>query len=38
MILTEPVPGEEHKKLSADYIKCLSKVSDPLLCQPLFDI
>uniref|UniRef100_A0A3B3XJJ4 Tetratricopeptide repeat domain 37 n=1 Tax=Poecilia mexicana TaxID=48701 RepID=A0A3B3XJJ4_9TELE len=25
MILTEPVPGEEHKKLSADYIKCLSK-------------
>ncbi|XP_008417156.1 tetratricopeptide repeat protein 37 [Poecilia reticulata] len=26
MILTEPVPGEEHKKLSADYIKCLSKL------------
>uniref|UniRef100_A0A3Q2QUL0 SKI3 subunit of superkiller complex n=1 Tax=Fundulus heteroclitus TaxID=8078 RepID=A0A3Q2QUL0_FUNHE len=26
MVLTEPVPGEEHRKLSADYIKCLSKL------------
>lgn len=26
MSLSEPVPGEEHKKLSADYIKCLSKL------------
>lgn len=27
MVLMDPVPGEEHKKVSADYIKCLSKVS-----------
>ncbi|XP_056138485.1 tetratricopeptide repeat protein 37 isoform X2 [Lampris incognitus] len=27
MALTDPVPGEEHRKLSADYIKCLSKLS-----------
>ncbi|KAK5613394.1 hypothetical protein CRENBAI_022565 [Crenichthys baileyi] len=26
MILIEPVPGEEHKKLSTGYIKCLSKL------------
>lgn len=25
----DPVPGEEHKKISADYIKCLSKVCKP---------
>uniref|UniRef100_A0A667YB41 SKI3 subunit of superkiller complex n=1 Tax=Myripristis murdjan TaxID=586833 RepID=A0A667YB41_9TELE len=27
MALTDPVPGEEHRKLSADYVKCLSKLS-----------
>lgn len=27
MILMEPVPGEEHKKLSSDYVNYLSKVS-----------
>lgn len=26
MVLLEPVPGEEHKKMSADYVKCLSKL------------
>uniref|UniRef100_A0A8C9Y4R4 SKI3 subunit of superkiller complex n=1 Tax=Sander lucioperca TaxID=283035 RepID=A0A8C9Y4R4_SANLU len=26
MVLMDPVPGEEHKKLSADYVKCLSKL------------
>lgn len=26
MVLMDPVPGEEHKKASADYIKCLSKL------------
>uniref|UniRef100_A0A3P9LZF4 Tetratricopeptide repeat domain 37 n=1 Tax=Oryzias latipes TaxID=8090 RepID=A0A3P9LZF4_ORYLA len=26
MALVEPVPGEEHKKISADYLKCLSKL------------
>uniref|UniRef100_A0AAQ5Y197 Tetratricopeptide repeat domain 37 n=1 Tax=Amphiprion ocellaris TaxID=80972 RepID=A0AAQ5Y197_AMPOC len=26
MVLMDPVPGEEHKKVSADYIKCLSKM------------
>ncbi|MEQ2243169.1 Tetratricopeptide repeat protein 37 [Ilyodon furcidens] len=26
IILMEPVPGEEHKKLSTGYIKCLSKL------------
>ncbi|KAM4576471.1 tetratricopeptide repeat protein 37 [Odontesthes bonariensis] len=26
MVLMEPVPGEEHKKVSADYVKCLSKL------------
>ncbi|KAA8592375.1 hypothetical protein FQN60_017830 [Etheostoma spectabile] len=26
MVLVEPVPGEEHKKLSAAYVKCLSKL------------
>ncbi|XP_068167730.1 superkiller complex protein 3 [Antennarius striatus] len=28
MVLTDPIPGEEHKKASADYIKCLSKLPD----------
>ncbi|XP_062310352.1 superkiller complex protein 3 [Osmerus eperlanus] len=27
MALTDGVPGEEHQKLSADYIRCLSKLS-----------
>lgn len=27
MVLIETVPGEEHRKLSADYVKALSKVS-----------
>ncbi|KAM6965620.1 superkiller complex protein 3 [Aplochiton taeniatus] len=27
MVLTEPVPGEDHCKLSSDYVKCLSKLS-----------
>lgn len=26
MVLVEPVPGEKHKKISADHIKCLSKL------------
>ncbi|XP_038559572.1 tetratricopeptide repeat protein 37 [Micropterus salmoides] len=26
MVLMDPVPGEEHKKVSADYVKCLSKL------------
>ncbi|XP_069034465.1 tetratricopeptide repeat protein 37 [Embiotoca jacksoni] len=26
MVLMDPVPGEEHKKISADYVKCLSKL------------
>ncbi|XP_071338724.1 superkiller complex protein 3 [Trachinotus anak] len=26
LVLTEPVPGEKHKKISADYVKCLSKL------------
>lgn len=26
MALTKPIPGEGHRKLSADYIKCLSKL------------
>ncbi|XP_076021281.1 superkiller complex protein 3 [Genypterus blacodes] len=26
MLLLDPVPGEEHRKMSADYIKCLSKL------------
>ncbi|KAI9527787.1 hypothetical protein NQZ68_027877 [Dissostichus eleginoides] len=26
MVLMDPVPGEEHKKMSADYVKCLSKL------------
>ncbi|CAL8250745.1 unnamed protein product [Boreogadus saida] len=26
MVLTCPAPGEEHRKLSADYIRCLSKL------------
>uniref|UniRef100_A0A3P9KFX9 Tetratricopeptide repeat domain 37 n=1 Tax=Oryzias latipes TaxID=8090 RepID=A0A3P9KFX9_ORYLA len=29
MALVEPVPGEEHKKISADYLKCLSKLQLP---------
>ncbi|KAM4615710.1 tetratricopeptide repeat protein 37 [Polymixia lowei] len=28
MVLTDPVPGENHRKLSADYVKCLSQLSD----------
>ncbi|XP_061673335.1 tetratricopeptide repeat protein 37 [Syngnathoides biaculeatus] len=28
MVLVEPTPGEEHQKLSADYIKCLSKLPE----------
>lgn len=31
MVLMDPVPGEEHKKISADYLKCLSKVCTPSL-------
>lgn len=31
MVLMDPVPGEQHKKASADYVKCLSKVSAPYL-------
>lgn len=31
MVLMDPIPGEEHKKVSADYVKCLSKVSVPHL-------
>lgn len=27
MVLMDPIPGEEHRKVSADYIKCLSTVS-----------
>ncbi|XP_071783567.2 superkiller complex protein 3 [Centroberyx gerrardi] len=27
MVLTDPVPGEEHRKVSADYVTCLSKLS-----------
>lgn len=27
MALTDPKPGEKHKKISMDYIKCLSNVS-----------
>lgn len=27
MVLIDPVPGEEHRKISADYITCLCKVS-----------
>lgn len=27
ILLTDNVPGEEHQKLTADYIKCLSKLS-----------
>ncbi|XP_028270301.1 tetratricopeptide repeat protein 37 [Parambassis ranga] len=26
LVLMDPVPGEEHKKVSADYVKCLSKL------------
>uniref|UniRef100_A0A3Q3MVM9 SKI3 subunit of superkiller complex n=1 Tax=Labrus bergylta TaxID=56723 RepID=A0A3Q3MVM9_9LABR len=26
MVLMDPVPGEEHKKVSADYVKCLSNL------------
>ncbi|XP_037339604.2 tetratricopeptide repeat protein 37 [Pungitius pungitius] len=26
MVLIDPVPGEQHKKASADYVKCLSKL------------
>ncbi|XP_075960487.1 tetratricopeptide repeat protein 37 [Anarhichas minor] len=26
MVLMDPVPGEQHKKVSADYVKCLSKL------------
>ncbi|XP_074526833.1 superkiller complex protein 3 [Halichoeres trimaculatus] len=26
MVLMDPVPGEEHKKVSSDYVKCLSKL------------
>ncbi|KAG8012128.1 Tetratricopeptide repeat protein 37, partial [Nibea albiflora] len=26
MVLMDPVPGEGHKKVSADYVKCLSKL------------
>uniref|UniRef100_A0AAQ4RWZ0 SKI3 subunit of superkiller complex n=1 Tax=Gasterosteus aculeatus aculeatus TaxID=481459 RepID=A0AAQ4RWZ0_GASAC len=26
MVLMDPVPGEQHKKASADYVKCLSKL------------
>ncbi|KAJ3604243.1 hypothetical protein NHX12_028984 [Muraenolepis orangiensis] len=26
MVLTSPAPGEKHRKLSADYIRCLSKL------------
>uniref|UniRef100_A0A6Q2Y8Y9 Tetratricopeptide repeat domain 37 n=1 Tax=Esox lucius TaxID=8010 RepID=A0A6Q2Y8Y9_ESOLU len=26
MVLTDNVPGEDHRKLSADYVKCLSKL------------
>eukprot|EP00064_Thunnus_orientalis_P012482 superscaffoldBa00001920_g12517 len=26
MVLMDPVPGEEHRKASADYVKCLSKL------------
>ncbi|XP_061584934.1 tetratricopeptide repeat protein 37 [Cololabis saira] len=26
MVLIEPIPGEEHRKLSAEYVKCLSKL------------
>ncbi|XP_061623240.1 tetratricopeptide repeat protein 37 isoform X1 [Phyllopteryx taeniolatus] len=28
MVLVEPTPGEEHQKVSADYIKCLSKLPE----------
>ncbi|XP_051923327.1 tetratricopeptide repeat protein 37 [Hippocampus zosterae] len=28
MALVEPTPGEEHRKLSVDYIKCLSKLPE----------
>lgn len=36
MVLIDPVPGEEHRKASADYIKCLSKVSSSSdVCIPL---
>ncbi|XP_057688617.1 tetratricopeptide repeat protein 37 isoform X2 [Corythoichthys intestinalis] len=28
MVLVEPKPGEEHRKLSANYIKCLSKLPE----------
>lgn len=31
MVLMDPVPGEEHRKTSADYVKCLSKVSSSSL-------
>uniref|UniRef100_A0A7N6A4L9 Tetratricopeptide repeat domain 37 n=1 Tax=Anabas testudineus TaxID=64144 RepID=A0A7N6A4L9_ANATE len=31
MVLMDPVPGEEHKNISTDYIKCLSKVCTPSL-------
>ncbi|XP_041643550.1 tetratricopeptide repeat protein 37 [Cheilinus undulatus] len=27
MVLMDPVPGEEHKKVSADYVKCLSNLT-----------
>ncbi|KAM3611589.1 uncharacterized protein V6R79_020889 [Siganus canaliculatus] len=26
MVLMDPIPGETHKKVSADYVKCLSKL------------
>uniref|UniRef100_UPI0037E80CDA superkiller complex protein 3 n=1 Tax=Semicossyphus pulcher TaxID=241346 RepID=UPI0037E80CDA len=28
MVLMDPVPGEEHKKASVDYVKCLSKLPE----------
>uniref|UniRef100_A0A7N6FGT2 Tetratricopeptide repeat domain 37 n=1 Tax=Anabas testudineus TaxID=64144 RepID=A0A7N6FGT2_ANATE len=28
MVLMDPVPGEEHKNISTDYIKCLSKLPE----------
>lgn len=31
MVLMDPIPGEEHRKVSADYVKCLSEVSVPYL-------
>lgn len=28
LVLIDPAPGEDHKKVSADYVKCLSLVSE----------